>query len=200
MRVYGAGVVLLALMIAACSTQPPMQDYATGLAADRLAKDDMFRRAVDSPIPAGTADTFLPLNYYPIDETYRTPATLAPFDPALEPVVEMPTSTGQRRMMQRAGMLEFSLQGKPYRLSAFVSADDPGRLRLFVPFRDETNGVETYEAGRYLDLDRTPTGLYDLDFNRAYQPYCYFDPQYDCPIPPRENRLDLALRAGERFR
>jgi len=199
-RVSRAGIVLLSLMCAGCSTQPPVQDYVTGLTADRLAKDDMFRRAVDSPIPAGQADTFLPLAYYAIDESYRAPATLAPFDPALEPVLEMPTSTGQRRMMQRAGTLEFSLRGTPYQLSAFVSADDPGRLRLFVPFGDLTNGVETYQAGRYLDLDRTPTGLYDLDFNRAYQPYCYFDPQYDCPIPPRENRLQLPVRAGERFR
>lgn len=199
MRARLAIVVLLS-SLAACSTQPAVQDYATGLAADRAAKDDMFRRATDSPVPRDKADEFLPLAYYPIDEGYRAPATLAPFDPQQEPVVEMPTSTGQRRMMQRAGTLQFSMKGQPYKLAAFVSADDPGRQRLFVPFRDETNGPETYQAGRYLDLDRTPTGLYDLDFNRAYQPYCYFDPQYDCPIPPRENRLELPLRAGERMR
>lgn len=177
-----------------------MQDYATGMAADRASKDDMFREASDSPVPAGKRDEFLPLEYYAIDESYRAPATLAPFDPALEPIIEMPTSTGQRRQMQRAGTLQFAIKGQPYQLAAFVSADDPGRRRLFVPFRDLTNGSETYEAGRYLDLDRTPTGLYDFDFNRAYQPYCYFDPQYDCPIPPRENRLELPIRAGERMR
>jgi uncharacterized protein (DUF1684 family) len=181
-------IVVLMSTLAACSTQPAVQDYATGLTADRAAKDDMFRRATDSPVPRDKADEFLPLAYYPIDEGFRAPATLAPFDPQQEPVVEMPTSTGQRRMMQRAGTLQFSMKGQPYRLAAFVSADDPGRQRLFVPFRDATNG------------DRTPTGLYDLDFNRAYQPYCYFDPQYDCPIPPRENRLELPLRAGERMR
>lgn len=193
-------IALLAGTLAGCSTQPPMPDYAEGLTADRAAKDEMFRAATDSPIPAGQRDTFLPLAYYPIDETYRAPATLAPFDPAQEPVLEMPTSTGQRRQMQRAGTLQFSMKGTSYQLSAFVSADDPGRQRLFVPFRDLTNGSETYQAGRYLDLDRTPTGLYDFDLNRAYQPYCYFDPQYDCPIPPRENRLELPVRAGERMR
>lgn len=195
-----AAALLLLVAVAGCSTQPAVVDYATGLAADRAAKDDMFRRASDSPIPAGQHDTFLPLGYYPIDERYRAPASLVPADPAEAPVVEMPTSTGQRRMMQRAGALRFSLLGEPRELAAFVSADDPGRQRLFVPFRDLTNGAETYQAGRYLDLDRTASGLYDLDFNRAYQPYCYFDPKYDCPIPPRENRLDLPLRAGERMR
>jgi uncharacterized protein len=190
----------LLVLAAACSTHPPARDYAEDLTGDRAAKDEMFRRAADSPIPGDRADEFLPLAYYPIDEGYRAPAALAPFDASVEPVLEMPTSTGQMRAMQRAGVLQFSMQGQTFQLSAFVSADDPGRRRLFVPFRDLTNGMETYQAGRYLDLDRTATGLYDLDFNRAYQPYCYFDPGYDCPIPPRENRLDVPIRAGERMR
>ena len=71
--------------------------------------------------------------------------------------------------------------------------------RLFVPFGDLTNGVETYSGGRFLDLDRTPTGFYDLDFNRAYHPYCVYNPTYDCPVPPRENRLAVAIPAGERL-
>ncbi len=195
-------LLLPALLVVAiaCSTQPPMQDYVEGLTADRASKDEMFRAATDSPVPRQNADEFLPLAYYPIDESFRAPAALAPFDATLEPVLEMPTSTGQIRQMQRAGVLQFSMHGETRQLSAFVSADDPGRRRLFVPFRDPTNGEETYQAGRYLDLDRTATGLYDLDFNRAYQPYCYFDPAYDCPIPPRENRLETPIRAGERMR
>ena len=101
---------------------------------------------------------------------------------------------------RKAGKLKFSLHGQAYTLTAFVSAEDTARRRLFVPFRDLTAGLETYAAGRYLDLDRTPTGLYDLDFNLAYQPYCYYDAKYDCPIPPAENRLSVPIRAGERIR
>ncbi len=190
----------LLLLVAGCSTQPAARDYATALMEDRRAKDEMFLRSADSPVPAAVRDRFLPLAYYPIAERFRAPAALAPADPSESPVMEMPTSTGQRRLMRRAGRLQFSMLGEPRELAAFVSADDPGHQRLFVPFRDLTNGSETYEAGRYLDLERTSTGLYDLDFNRAYQPYCYYDPQYDCPIPPRENRLDLHVRAGERMR
>src|SRR4030095_5370224 len=98
-----------------------------------------------------------------------------------EPAIEMPTSTGKRRPMRRAGRLQFSVKGQSLTLTAFVDADDGGRVRLFLPFADQTNGTETYAAGRYLDLDRTGTGLYDLDFNRAYHPYCYYNPTYDCP-------------------
>ena len=112
--------------------------------------------------------------------------------------MEMPTSTGQRRQMRRAGSLKFSIKGKPYSLTAFVEAEARDMNRLFVPFGDLTNGTETYPAGRYIDLVRTPTGLYEVDFNRAYHPYCFYNPTYDCPYPPAENRLPIPVRAGER--
>jgi uncharacterized protein (DUF1684 family) len=186
--------------LVACSTQPPTVEHAAGIEAFRAEKDLMFREAQDSPVPKAELDRFVPLAYYPIDETYRVPAALAPLSDAESPAFEMPTSTGQRRQMRRAGKLRFTLDGQAYTLTAFVSAEDRARQRLFVPFRDLTAGIETYASGRYLDLDRTPTGLYDLDFNRAYQPYCYYDVKYDCPIPPPENRLSIPIRAGERTR
>ena len=101
--------------------------------------------------------------------------------------------------MQRVGTLEFTLDGEVRTLAALVELPVQGATRLFIPFRDETSGTETYPAGRYLDLDRTRTGIYDLDFNRAYHPTCYYDEQFDCPFPPPENRLDTPVRAGERL-
>ena len=68
-----------------------------------------------------------------------------------------------------------------------------------MPFGDLTNGAETYPGGRYLELERTATGIYDLDFNRAFHPFCYYNPVYDCPYPPRENRLAVPVRAGEKM-
>jgi uncharacterized protein (DUF1684 family) len=114
--------------------------------------------------------------------------------------MEMPTSTGQRRQMQRVGRLEFALKGHSLTLGAFVEAGSQSFDRLFVPFTDLTSGSETYPAGRYLDLDRTRTGIYIVDFNRAYNPYCYYNPTYDCPYPPRENRLQVPIRAGEKMK
>jgi hypothetical protein len=101
--------------------------------------------------------------------------------------------------MIQVGTLKFTLKGRPLTLSAFVDASTKDVRRLFVPFGDLTNGSETYPGGRYLDLDRTATGIYDLDFNRAYHPFCVFNAAYDCPYPPRENRLQLPVRAGERL-
>ena len=114
-------------------------------------------------------------------------------------VLELPTSTRQRRKMRKIGALQFTLKGQALALTAFVDASTNDVSRLFVPFGDLTNGTETYPGGRYLDLERTATGIYDLDFNRAYHPFCLFNSGYDCPVPPRENRLPLPVRAGERL-
>ncbi len=183
-----------------CSTQPPQVDHAASVAARRAEKDAMFREAAESPVAKEDLERFVPLAYYPIDPAFRTPAALTPLSDAESPAFEMPTSTGQRRQMRKAGKLRFTVQGQTHVLTAFVTAEDTARTRLFVPFRDLTAGLETYEAGRYLDLDRTATGLYDLDFNDAYQPYCVYNATYDCPIPPPENRLAVPIRAGERMR
>lgn len=188
---------MLALASAGCRGTPP-PTYAERVAAARAEKDGFFSHGADSPIPPERRREFLPLAYFPVLERYVVPAVLAPSD--REPAMEMPTSTGLRREMRRAGTLRFSLDGQPLQLTAFVGADDPNMNRLFVPFGDKTNGSETYAAGRYLDLDRTPTGLYEIDFNRAYHPYCYYNPTYDCPYPPPENRLKVAIRVGERVR
>jgi hypothetical protein len=102
--------------------------------------------------------------------------------------------------MRRVGWLEFVLKAQPLKLTAFVEVGAPNNDRLFVPFNDLTSGTETYPGGRYLDLYRNATGIYEIDFNRAYFPYCYYSPTWECPIPPAENRLKVPVRAGERFK
>ena len=113
-------------------------------------------------------------------------------------VIDMLTSTGKVRKQQRVGMLEFTLNGKPLTLGAYVEAG-ADLNRLFVPFGDMTNGAETYAAGRYLELDRTASGVYTIDFNKAYNPWCYYNTEFDCPYPPRDSKLPVPIRAGERL-
>lgn len=186
--------LLLAVAVSACGGDP--LTYEQEIAAWRAEKD-RYMRSADSPVPKEQRAVFAPLPYFPIDEAYRAPAALKVIP--TETFIEMSTSTGQRRRMRRIGTLEFTLQGQPLSLTAFSDADDRQIRRLFVPFHDLTNGLETYTGGRYLDLDRTATGIYDLDFNRAYNPFCVFNVAYECPVPPRENRLKVAVRAGEKM-
>jgi len=191
-------VTLLALLTGACSSRPPDQpkDYVGKIAAERAAKDAAFA-ASDDPIPKAKHAEFLPLAYFPIEPDYNAPGVLKPIDD--QTVYEMPTSTGANRKMRRVGSLEFTLKGQPMKLLAFNElGTDPGSL--FVAFNDLTSGTETYAAGRFMDLTRNATGIYEVDFNRAYIPYCYYNPTYECPYPPRENRLQIPIRAGERMK
>lgn len=183
----------------ACGNTPPdNRDYADTIAAARADKDQQFRTASDSPIPPNRQSDLLPLAYFPIDPEYNVAATLKPSED--QTVVEMVTSTGGKEEMRRAGTLQFTIKGQPMKLTAFVEAAARNLDRLFVPFTDLTTGTETYPGGRYLDLDRNTSGLYVLDFNRAYHPYCYYNPTWECPYPPAENRLPVPVRAGERLK
>lgn len=194
-------VLTVGMALSACNAGAPAPadgdgDYASQVQAERAAKDRAFRSQPGEPVPAAKMDQFLPLKYFPPDPEYVVPASLKPAQERI--VVEMPTSTGKIRQQHRVGVLEFTLKGQALSLGAFVEAGADVN-RLFVPFSDMTSGTETYAAGRYLELDRTPTGLYTIDFNQAYNPYCYYNADFDCPYPPRESRLSLPIRAGERL-
>jgi uncharacterized protein (DUF1684 family) len=195
-----SNIALLLLSIAvasSCGRKPPEneQDYVSKLAAERAQKDADFRKASD-PIPDNRKAELLPLVYFPIDPSYKVPAVLKRLDDPT--IIEMPTSTGTSRRMRRYGTLEFTLKGQALKLTAFIEVADPNHL--FVAFTDLTSGTETYPAGRYLDLTPNSTGNYELDFNRAYNPYCYYNVSYECPYPPSENRLKIPIRAGEKIK
>jgi uncharacterized protein (DUF1684 family) len=190
--------LLLLSVLAACSGKPPIdtRDYAQRIAAERAEKDQTFLQKND-PVPDAKKGELLPLGYFPIDPAYDVPASLTPSDDPT--VIDMPTSTGAPRKMRKAGTLTFSLKGQPFSITAFYDlTGSPDHLSVM--FSDLTSGTETYAAGRYLDLDKNPAGIYELDFNRAYHPYCYYNATYECPYPPAENRLKIPIRAGERMR
>jgi uncharacterized protein (DUF1684 family) len=197
-------VSLLGLLpaAAACSSGPAPVDtrpYEQQVLAARAGKDAAFRASDDSPIPVEKRASFQGLAYYPVDPGYRVPASLKLERSETPVVIELETSKGERERYRKVGALEFRLAGQPLRLTAFANVNARNVDRLFVPFGDLTNQSETYRGGRYLELTRTATGLYDLDFNAAYHPYCVYNYEYECPVPPPENRLALAVAAGEKL-
>jgi len=195
-----AFVTIVALALAAaCGSRPPDEGgYVSGIASARAAKDAAFR-AAGSPVPPAVRDKFLPLAYFPIDPSYAVPAAFREDPPAARQRVQIQTSTHETRLMDRMGTLEFTLQGQALRLAAFVEVGESPD-HLWVPFTDLTTGKDTYRAGRYLEIQRSASGIYVVDFNLAFSPYCYYNATYDCPYPPKENRLPVAIRAGEKVR
>jgi uncharacterized protein (DUF1684 family) len=173
-------------------------DWADAIRERRAAKDDYFRTDPHSPIPAEDRETFTGLAYYPIDERYRVERPLHRHE-AVEPLT-VGTSTGGEREYLRWGEFHVEIEGETVTIQAYK--DEPSDDRLWIPFRDETSGAETYGAGRYLDLEaethRTAEGTWILDFNEAYNPTCAYADQYECPLPPTENWLSVPIEAGEK--
>ena len=173
-------------------------DWKTAIREDREAKDEYFGSNPHSPIPPEERDAFEGLSYYRIDDSYRFELDLHEHDD--KGTVTVATSTDGEREYLRWGEFRFEVDGEAVTLQAYKS--DPDDDRLWVPFRDTTSGEETYGAGRYLDLEpethRTDDGTWILDFNEAYNPTCAYSEQYECPLPPTENWLDVPIEAGEK--
>lgn len=165
---------------------------------ERRKKDEFFKRHPRSPIPSEEMAEFEGLTYFPIDSKYRFKLSLHEHEEREKISIET-TKEGEQEYI-RWGEFRFALDNNDYTLQAYKSSR--GEKRLWVPFRDETSGEETYGAGRYLDLepenDKTEDGKWILDFNKAYNPFCAFSDMYECPFIPPENWLDVEVKAGEK--
>lgn len=157
-----------------------------------------FKDASKSPLKAKDRKSFKTLDFFPVDSTFSVKATLKR-TPDSDWFL-MQTTTDRVSNKRIYGMLEFILNGKNYELAVYQGQDLMTQKGfedyLFLPFMDNTNGETTYGGGRYLDL-RIPEGnSLQIDFNKAYNPYCAYNEKYSCPIVPRDNYLDMEVKAG----
>jgi uncharacterized protein len=142
------------------------------------------------------------LNFFPVDERYRVIAVFEKVENATW--FKMKTSGSIDKIYRVYGTARFMLEGREHRLNIYQSQDllnSSYENYLFLPFTDESNDRETYISGRYIDLEMKDivNGTAVIDFNKAYNPYCaYVDGKYNCPIPPKENALPIAIKAGEK--
>ena len=194
-------LVQMGIVFSGCSNKPTSDpknsESLDSVLQERLAKDEFFKASAESPIPAQDKSGFRGLSYYPIDPNLRFILKLHRFP--IPKQIRIGTNTGEIRSALLYGYFDFQMGAKACRLQVYRTEDalEQGPS-LFIPFRDETTGRETYGSGRYLDLAENTTGTYDLDFNRAYNPYCAYNSTYSCPLPPAENTLAVPIRAGEK--
>lgn len=172
----------------------------------REVRERLYRDHPQSPVPAGDRAGFVASHFeYDSALRFNVPVEPAPPVQAGALALALPNSGADTLAFSRLGRVTFAFADGPRSLSVFWMSGYAGGL--FIPFRDATNGTETYGAGRYLvdaaksaDLGGDPAaGSLVLDFNFAFQPSCAFDPRWACPLAPPENRLDIAIRAGERL-
>ncbi len=157
-----------------------------------------FKDASKSPLKAKDLKTFEALDFFPVDNTYRVNAMLETTPNS--PVFTMPATKDKTSTYRRFGILTFTLKGKEFSLEVYRNQDlmktEEYKNHLFLPFTDETNGFATYGGGRYIDLEIPLGNLIQIDFNKAYNPYCAYNDKYSCPIPPRVNFLQTEIKAG----
>ena len=165
----------------------------------RAEIDDFMAYHHQSPLEENQQRIFHGLNYYPENKAMIFSVDVERF-PAGEKPMEIQTSTGDRQLYQRWGRFTFIVEGQELALTIYVSPHGGG---FFLPFKDKSNGQESYGAGRYLDdhrpgLTHLGNNRFRVDFNYAYNPYCAYSDYYSCPLPPAENWLKVTIPAGEK--
>jgi uncharacterized protein len=159
----------------------------------RKQKDIFFKSDHQSPLTPEQHTAFDGLNYFPENPRLRIVATVEEYTD--QQIVSMTTSTGSVKQYYQYGQFSFEVNGQPVTLQVY---QDPDRNYFFLPFVDSSAPEETYGAGRYLDLEPEHGNTFVIDFNYAYNPYCAYNENWNCPIPPKENRLSIRIEAGEK--
>lgn len=158
-------------------------------------RDEVAVRVKDRRAPTLTG--FQGLDFYPVDWRWRLEGRFVPYEEGKE--IQVPSVLGGSDTAEIPGAVEFDRNGETYRLDALPGGEDT----LFLIFGDATNGEETYGGGRFLYIPSPPAANREapvvIDFNKAYSPPCVFSPWATCPLPPPQNKLGLAVTAGEKM-
>jgi len=169
-------------------------NYQNSILDHRDKINDFMKGSDESPF-ANQDIEYPGLSYYAPDRKYSIEADYLPIGNR-RPLL-LATSDGKEETFEKYGYATFELQGKSNKLLLLRSLE-PSSDYLFMPFLDQTSGTETYGGGRYLNVTLTDQEHILLDFNKAYNPYCAYNENYSCPLPPKDNRLNISIKAGEK--
>jgi len=190
-------VLAIAFSLYYASKQEKIRVYIGSVQKLRTEKDLFLATAPDSPF--GPNNHFGNLKYYPVNPAFRVIGQVVILDDTVPRYMAMTKEKPSRFVRQ--GYVDFKLEGLSCRLYLYQQpTDDEHPEHLFIPFTDLTNGKSTYAGGRYLDVKMNPEQrTIDMDFNLAYNPYCVYNSNYSCPIPPSKNNLNLEVLAAEKI-
>lgn len=190
--------ILLSILLVSEFNTSSAQSYVDIIAKHRQHYKEEFITEERSPLK-GNDTSFL--RFYAPDITYRVTAKFIATPDALP--FDMPTRSGKLKKFRQYGSISFTIHDTTLTLQVFQNLklleDTKHKDHLFIPFTDGTTYAETYGGGRYIDLATSDIkdGKLVIDFNKCYNPYCAYADGYNCPIPPAENRLSVAIKAGE---
>lgn len=173
-------------------------EYISAIKTYQAETNAAFADPEQSPLMEKDLPGFKRLKFFPINEKYQVTAKFEA-TPDEKPF-EMKTSTDRLPTYRKFGIIRFNIDGKELELSLYQNAklvNNPlYKNYLFLPFRDQTCGKESYGGGRYIDLEIPEGDEIVVDFNKSYNPLCAYNYKYSCPVPPKENDLEIEIRAG----
>lgn len=158
----------------------------------REQKDEFFKHSPHSPLTPVQQRQFNGLDYFPANPDLDLKVEVEEFSE--KDRMQMQTTTGGIQTYERYGRFRFEVDGNKTELTLYHNQNG-----FFLPFVDALAGEETYPAGRYLEPEQLADGRFHIDFNYAYNPYCAYNEAWSCPITPKENRIDVPVRAGEKL-
>lgn len=177
------------------SFQTDNQEYIDSINASRQEYKKFLASSDKSPLKR-KEDTAR-IIYFSPDPDYRVNAKVDKFPN--KATVSLLTNKGKEEDYYRYARLHFRLKGRDFTLVLYQHTDNS--KDFFLPFADKTNGKETYGAGRYVQVPDSFNGKpnMELDFNRSFNPYCAYNEDYNCPVPPEQNHLEVSVEAGEKY-
>lgn len=193
---FGVIAVVALIMYYSFEGEQINTDYVSEVTEFREDKDKRFKFKDDSPLDKKQKAVFEKLHYFPVNPALRVQADLTRLDDN-RIITLQTTKAGGSEDYIRWAKATFKLEGKSHELTLLKPYGDAAKTTLHLFFRDATSGNETYGGGRYIDIEPGKTTCM-IDFNMAFNPYCVYNSYYICPIPPKENRLDIAIKAGEK--
>jgi uncharacterized protein (DUF1684 family) len=179
------------------SCKLPPSKYERDIEIDRVKKNAAFQKPDESPLDSEEMANYKGLFYYQVDKKYCFEASLQ--KNPIETFLQLPHTLDTSYLYKEVGFINFEYEGKKYSLKAYENDILRKEHLIFVPFSDITNGKTTYQGGRFVEIDMKDAHHVAIDFNKCYFPYCAYSHRFSCPIPPKENALDFAVEAGERY-
>lgn len=188
-------VITLAVVYTLTGTDDP-EVYIEKIEKERDRQFKFIRFNIESPLSEEQKRDFKELDFYTVDPAYKVRAKMVPVED--RKMMELPMTDGTVEKYLRHSFAEFELAGQTHRLLLLQSVKELDKRNFFLAFADGTSGEETYGGGRYINLRQDGKNSITIDFNMAYNPYCAYNPDFACPLPPKENVMVIAIRAGEK--
>lgn len=169
--------------------------YVANVEEHRRNIDALFSNEKASPLNDIDRAAFKGLEYFPIDKNFSVDARIEKYDSVR--YLEIKHTLNRTYPFIVWGVAHFKLLNDSCKLTIYLTAEKESKTNmLFIPFKDASNGMETYGGGRYLDMEMPTGNTANLDFNLAYNPNCAYSDNWSCPLVPEENTLQTAVRAG----